>query len=85
MSHSHVTILVSLNSGKQKSTFTFFEVMNFPAWVSHIFFSVSFDLSFDVRLTITIVELLPLSNRIQKFLNYALSLQVFIHPCRIGE
>ena len=60
--HFHVTIFVSLNSGKQTSTFTFFEVVNFQAWVSHIIFAVSFDLNFDVSLTITIVELIPLSN-----------------------
>ena len=85
MWHLHVTILVVLNYGKRKSTFTFFEVVTFPAWVSHIFFSVPFDLSFDVRLPITIFEMLPLSNRISKFLNFSLPLRVFIQPCSIGE
>ena len=81
----HVTIFVSLNYGKQTYTFTFFEVVNFLAWVYHIFFAASFDLNFDVSLTITIVELIPLSNIIRKFLNFAFVLQVFIHPWRIGE
>ena len=37
--HFHVAIFVSLNSGRQKYMFTFFEVVNFPAWVSHVFSS----------------------------------------------
>ena len=65
--HLHVTIFFALNSGNQKSTFTFFEFVTFLAWVSHVVSTVSFDLSFDVSLPITIVELIPLSNRIQKF------------------
>ena len=38
----HVTILVALNSGKQKSTFTLFEIVNFPGWVYHTVFAVIF-------------------------------------------
>ena len=83
--HFHVMIFVALNSGKQKSMFNLFEVVNFPAWFSHIVSTVSSDLSFDVSLSITIVELPPLSNRIQKFLNFAFTLRVFIQPCRIDE
>ena len=60
--------------------FTFFEVVNFPVWFSHVVYTVSFNLSFDVSLPIKTVEMLPLSNRIQKFLNFAFPLQVFIHP-----
>ena len=81
----HVTIFVALNSGKKNSTFTFSEVVNFLAWVSYIVFADYFDLIFDVSLPITIVELILLSNRIRKFLNFAFPLQVFIHPWRIGE
>ena len=64
---------------------TFFEVVNFPSLVSHIVFTVSFGLIFNVSLPIKIVKLLPLSNRIPKFLNFAFPLRVFIHPWRIGE
>ena len=59
-------IFVALNSGIQKYIITFFEVVNFLDWVSRIVSSVSFALSFDVRLLVTIVELIPLSNIIQK-------------------
>ena len=83
--HFHVTILVVLNSGKQKSIFTFFEVLNFPDWIYHIVFSVYFYLIFYVSLPITIIELLPLSNRIWKLLNSALLLWVFVQSCKIGE
>ena len=83
--HLHATIFVSLKSSKEKYTFPFFEVVNFLDWVSHIVFAAYFDLTFDVSLTITIVEMLPLSNIIQKFLNFSLPLHVFIHPFRIGE
>ena len=40
MWHFHVTILVALNSSKQKSIFAFFDIVKFPACVSHIAFSV---------------------------------------------
>ena len=38
----HDTILVALNSGRQNTTFTVFEVMNSPAWISHVVISVGF-------------------------------------------
>ena len=85
MCHFHITVFVALNSGRQKFTFTFFEVMNFPAWFSHIVFAASFALSFYISLPIKNFELLLLFNRIRKFLNYPLPLWVFIQPCRIGE
>ena len=85
MWHFHVTIFVALKSGTKNSTFTFSEVVNFLAWVSYIVFADYFDLIFDVSLPITIVELIPLSNRIWKFLNFAFPLRVFIYPWRIGE
>ena len=81
----HVTILVQLNSGKKQSIFTFFKAVNFPFWVSQIFFAASFYLSFDIRLPITIFELLPMSNIIRKFFNFALPLRLFIQPCSIAE
>ena len=40
--------------------------------------------NFSTSLIITIVELHTLSNRIWKFLNFALPFIVFIHPCIIG-
>ena len=83
--HFHVTIFVALNSSKKRSTFTFFEAANLPDWVSYVVSAVYFDLSFDVSLPITIVELIPLSNRIRKILNFDFPLRVFIQPCRIDE
>ena len=83
--HFHVMIFVALNYGKKIYMFTFFEVVNFPAWVPHIVCIVSFDLRFEVSLPITIMELLPLSNIVRKFLNFDFPLQVFIQPYRIGE
>ena len=50
--------------------FTFFKVVKFPTWVSHIVIVVSFCLSFDVILPIIIVELLPMSNGIHKLLRF---------------
>ena len=67
MCHFRITIFVALNSGRQKFTFTFFGVVNFPAWVSHIVYDACFVLSFDISLPITIVKLLLLSNIIQNF------------------
>ena len=34
--HFHDTILVALNSDRHKYTFTLFEFVNFPDWVSHV-------------------------------------------------
>ena len=65
--------------------FTFFEVVNFSAWVSHIVLSDSFVLSFDISLPTTIVELILLSNRFHKLFTIYLPLHVLIHPFRIGE
>ena len=72
----YVTIFVALNYGRQKYTFNFFEVVNFPAWVSHLVSSVSFVLCFDVSSPVTIVELLPFFNRIIKFLKFPLLMVV---------
>ena len=84
--HIHETILVALNYGRHKSTFTFFEVLKLPAWISHVvIYDDFFCLSFDASLTITIVKLLQLSNRIWTFLHFAFPLQVFIEPCSIVE
>ena len=66
MWHFRITIFVALNSSRQKSTFTFFEVVKFLAWISHVVFYASFVLSFDVSLPIKIAEMLLLSNRIRK-------------------
>ena len=82
--HFHITILVAIKFRKHNSTFTFFEVVKFPDWVSHVVITVSFYSSFDISLTITSVEVLPLSNMIQKFLNFALPIRVSIHPFSIG-
>ena len=83
--HLHVTIFVALNSDKQKSIFTFLEVVKFPLLISHLVSDISLDLSFEVNLTITIVELILLSNIIRKFLKLDLLIQVFIQHCKIGE
>ena len=83
--HFHDTILVALNSGRQKSTFVILEVMKFSAWISHVAVADYFCLIFDVRLPITIVEIHLLSHKIQKFLNLAFLPQVFKKTCRIGE
>ena len=83
--HFHITILVALNNGNQKSMFIFFEVVNLPSWVSCIVFADYFDLIVDVSLPITTIELLPLSDIIWKLLNFSLPILVFIQPCRIGE
>ena len=76
---------VALNSGSQKSRVTFFEVVNFPAWVYHIVSAVYLFLNVDISLTVTIFELFPLSNIIRKFLKFSLPLRVFMYTCRIGE
>ena len=60
--HFQITIFVALNSGNKKSTFTFFEVINFPDWVYHKFYYVSYSLRFDSSIPITTVEMLLLSN-----------------------
>ena len=81
----HATNFVALNSGNQKSIVSFFELVNFPAWVSHVVFSVYFYLSFDVSLPITIVELIPLSNIIPKnctclrILHFVCASYIFYH------
>ena len=85
MWHFHVTIFVALNSGRQNSTFTFFEVVNFLDCIFHVVFVVLICLSLYVSLTIKIVELIQLSNSIWNFLHSAHPIQVFIHPCGIGE
>ena len=61
--HLHVTIFVALNDGNQKSTFTFFVVVNFLDMVFHIDSTV-FYLNFNVSIPITMVELLPMFNSI---------------------
>ena len=81
----HITVLDALNSGKQNYMFIFFEVVNFHAWGSNLVIAVSFCLGFDIRLTRTISDLIPLANKISKFLNFACPQRVFIDPCRIGE
>ena len=83
--HFHYTILVALNSGGQKYMFTFFEVVNLPAWVSHVVISDLFCLTCDSSLPYFYVELIPLYNIIQKSLNFAFPLRVFIELYRIVE
>ena len=62
--HFHVTIFFALKSGKKKYTFSFFEVVNFLAWISRVVSNVYFVFCFDISL------MLPLSNRIRKNLNF---------------
>ena len=80
----HVTTFVVLSAGKLKYTLTLILVVIFPVCVLHCI-EAYFYRPFFTSLTITIVELHPLSNKMQKFLNLALPFLVFIHPCRIRE
>ena len=50
--------------------------------LNHIVF---FRIIICIILPIPIVELNPLSNRIRKFLYFALTFCIFIHTCKIGE
>ena len=54
----------ALNYCRQNYTFTFSEVVNIPDWVFHVvIFGDIFCLIFEIRLPITIVDLLPLYNK----------------------
>ena len=81
----HITVFVALNSVKQKFIVTFFDVVKFLPWVSQLVSAVSFYLSFDIILPITIIEIIPLSNIILTFLNFFLPVKVLIQPFSIGE
>ena len=83
--HFHVTIFVTLNYGRQKSTFAILEVVNFLFWVYHIVVAEPMFLRFDFNLTIKFVDILPLSNIILNLLNIYFILQVLTQPCGIGE
>ena len=78
----HVTIFVALSSSKVKYILTFILVEISPTYVCHCITTSFLWLSFFISLLITIVELHTLSNMILRFLNIALTLQIFIHPCR---
>ena len=79
----YVMKFVTLSAGKVKYTLTLLLVVIFPACVIHCIRAFSYRPNFFTSLPITIVELHPLSNKIQKHFNLALPLLVFIHPCRI--
>ena len=81
----HVTILFALNYGRHKSTVAISLIVNLPAWFCHVAVEKFLYLFFDVRLFITVVEVLPLYNTIQKFLIFDFPLHAFVHPCKIGE
>ena len=81
--HFHVTTLVALSAGKVKSTLNLRLVVIFPACLCHYIGEYFSGSSFFTRLPITIVEVHPLSNKMQTFLNFALPFIVFIHSCRI--
>ena len=83
--HLHIIIFFALSYVRQKSTFALFRFINFPYWVSHIVITASFCLSFDLILPITIFKLLPLLNRIRKFLRFSFPLPMFTQPCSIGQ
>ena len=85
MRHFHITFLVAPNYVRHNFMFTFLEVVNFPAWVSHVVSVELFCLSFSISLPIIIFELFLPSNRTQKFLNNSLPLWVFIQRFSIGE
>ena len=80
-----ITVFVALSAGKVKSTLNLYLVVIFLACVCHCITASFSGFSFSTNLTITIVELHPLSNRIQKFLNLYLPFLLFIQPCIIEE
>ena len=45
MGHFHITIFVVLDSGRQISTFTILDFIDFPDWISHIVMDEIFCLS----------------------------------------
>ena len=77
--------IVVLNSVRQKYTVVISLVVKLSACFFHIVMEDYLCLCFYVRLFIIIFELVPLYNRIRKFLCFVFSLQVFIHPCSISE
>ena len=68
----HVTVFVALSSVKVKSILTFRLVVILPACVCNCITESFFGLFFSIGLLVTIVELHPLSNKIQKFINFYL-------------
>ena len=85
MWHFHITIFAVLNSDRQKSTFAISEVVSFPALFYHVVVDEIFFLSCGVNLLIMVVEIIPVSNIIQKLLNFDFPLRVFIQPFIIGK
>ena len=53
--HSHIMVFVTLNSGRQKFTLTFWLVVRFPAFIFHYFTTYFSFLIFDVILLTTIM------------------------------
>ena len=74
-----------MNPGTQKSTFSISVVVNFLDWSFHPAVVDFLRLSFEIILFILIIEVLPLSNRNRKLLNFFLPLKVRIQPYNIGE
>ena len=83
--HFHVTTFSVLSVGKVKYTLTVWLVVMFPAYVCHCVTEYYSVFSFSTSLTITIVELYPLSNSIKDSLNLYLPILVSIHLSIIGE
>ena len=81
--HYHVTVFVALNSGRQKSIVAISLTVRSMLWVFHIVVEDFLRLSFDIRLFIKIVQLMQLSNKIRKCLNFDFPLRLIIHPCSI--
>ena len=81
----HVMTFSTLSAGKVKSTLTLrLEVIS-PQYLCHCITAYFSLLIFSTSLLIIIFGLYPLSNRMWKFLNFALTFLVLIHQCRIGE
>ena len=68
------------NSGRVESILTFVLVVILPVCVFHCITASSLGLSFLIGLLITIVDLHPIYNKIQKFVKFALLQHVFINP-----
>ena len=83
--HFHVKTCFVLSASKVKSNLILGLIVIFPACMCHCITASLSVCSFLTSITITTVELHPRPNGIQKFLNFALPILVFIHPFRIWE
>ena len=76
---------VALSSGKAKYILTFRLVVILTACGCHCITTSFLRLKLSISILIKILELNPLSNRIRKFLKFALPFRVFMHTYRLGD